>query len=197
MMEIGTFSILALSNNPPLLGIAVASGSTGVGSGVPHAKPGIGGVVTQAYTSITYGVEGLKLLELGFSPVEVLNSLLARDSEREMRQVALMDFAGRKAVFTGSMVPRFHGEIIAEDYVVIGNLLRNDRVLKCVAENFKNSRGAMARRMLEALRAGSICGGDCRGERSAAIIVVDKEHLRVNLRVDYSKNPIQELLNRL
>ncbi len=197
MMEIGTFSILALSNNPPLLGIAVASGSIGVGSRVPHAKPGIGGVVTQAYTSITYGVEGLKLLESSFSPAEALNSLLVRDPEREMRQVAIMDFAGRKAVFTGLMVPKFHGEIIAKDYVVIGNLLRNERVLKCVAENFKNLRGNMARRMLEALRAGSICGGDSRGERSAALIVVDKEHVRVNLRVDYSKNPIQELLNRL
>jgi len=196
-MEIGTFSILALSNNPPLLGIAVASGSIGVGSRVPHAKPGIGGVVTQAYTSITYGVEGLKLLESSFSPAEALNSLLVRDPEREMRQVAIMDFAGRKAVFTGLMVPKFHGEIIAKDYVVIGNLLRNERVLKCVAENFKNLRGNMARRMLEALRAGSICGGDSRGERSAALIVVDKEHVRVNLRVDYSKNPIQELLNRL
>ncbi|MGB9854672.1 MAG: DUF1028 domain-containing protein, partial [Candidatus Bathyarchaeales archaeon] len=171
----GTFSILAISKNPKLVGVAVASGSTSVSARVPHAKPGVGAVATQAYTNIAYGVEGLKLLEMGFSPAEALNKLLAEDSERELRQVAFMDFAGRKAVFTGSNVPWFRGEVVGKDYIVVGNLLKNNKVLKSMAVQFKNSSGGLALRMAKALKAGSESGGDKRGEKAAALIVVSNK----------------------
>lgn len=127
--------------------VAVASGSTSVGARVPHAKPSIGVVATQAYTNIAYGVEGLKLLAMRFSPAEALNKLLTEDSEREMRQVAIMDFAGRKAVFTGSETPEWHGEIVGRDYIVVGNLLKNKEALNSMALEFENTSGDLALRM--------------------------------------------------
>lgn len=101
MVEMGTFSILAASKDGKLMGVAVASGSTAVGSRVPHAMPNVGAVATQAYTNVAYGTEGLKLLASGLSPEQALQTLLAEDPQREMRQFAIMDFAGRKAIFTG------------------------------------------------------------------------------------------------
>ncbi|MGB9959459.1 MAG: DUF1028 domain-containing protein [Candidatus Bathyarchaeales archaeon] len=193
----GTFSILAISENPKLVGVAVASGSTLVGARVPHAKPGVGAVATQAYTNIAYGVEGLRLLEMGFSPAEVLNKMLAEDSERELRQVAFIDFVGRKAVFTGSNVPWFRGEVVGEKYIVLGNFLKNSMVLKSMAVRFENSSGDLALQMAEALRAGSESGGDKRGEKSAALIVVSNKKVEVNLRVDFHENPVKELLRQL
>lgn len=193
----GTFSILAISENPKLVGVAVASGSKSVGTRVPHAKPGIGVVATQAYTNIAYGVEGLKLLEMGFSPAEALNKLLAEDPEREMRQVAIMDFAGRKAVFTGSETPEWHGEIVGRNYVVVGNFLKNKEVLNSMALEFENTSGDLAWRMLKALKAGSNSGGDKRGEKSAAIIIVSASKIEVNSRVDAHKNLIQILERQL
>ena len=193
----GTFSILAISEKHKLIGVAVASGSTSVGARVPHAKPGVGAIATQAYTNIAYGVEGLKLLEIGFSPAEALNKLLAEDSGRELRQVAFMDFAGRKAVFTGSNTPEWRGEIIGEDYIVVGNLLRNNKILKSMAMQFENSSGNLALRMAKALKTGSESGGDKRGERSAALIIVSDREVEVNLRVDFNENPVQELLHQL
>lgn len=185
---------MALSKDRRVMGVAVASGSTAVGSRVPHAMPGVGVIATQAYTNVAYGTEGLKLLAKGFPPGSVLEKLMAEDPQKEARQIAIMDFTGRKAVYTGAHAPKWCGEIVGEDYVVVGNLLRNLRVLESMAVRFENTEGTFALRLLEALKAGSKSGGDKRGEKSAAIIVVDKANVLLNLRVDESQNPVQKLL---
>lgn len=194
-MEMGTFSILAISKDCKLMGVAVASGSTAVGSRVPHTTPGVGVIATQAYTNMAYGTDGLRLLAGGLSPEQVLEKLLAEDPQREIRQVAIMDFAGRKAVFTGNQTPKERGEIVGKDYVVIGNLLKSIKVLESMSDCFKKARGNFALRLLEALKAGSKSGGDKRGEKSAAITVVDKAKTVLSLRVDESPNSIQELMD--
>jgi uncharacterized Ntn-hydrolase superfamily protein len=193
----GTFSILAISSDGKLMGIAVASGATYVGDRVPHTKPGIGVIATQAYTNVVYGVKGLELLARGFSPKEALNSLLAEDIKRDLRQVAIMDFQKRKAVFTGARVPDCWAEIMKEGCVAIGNFLVRSEVVNSIAESFENSRGDLALRLVEALKAGSEVGGDKRGERSAAVIVINANEVVVNLKVDLHQKPIDELLRQL
>jgi len=88
----------------------------------------------QAYTKIAYGTEGL-------TPEQTLKRLLADDPQREKRQVATMDFAGRKAVFTGTEAPKARGEIVGEGYVVIGNLLKDVRALEDMAKRFEETDG--------------------------------------------------------
>lgn len=193
----GTFSILAISNDNKLMGVAAASGSTSVGERVPHAKPGVGVIATQAHTNVLYGVKGLNLLAKGFSPKEALNNLLAEDAQRELRQVAIMDFQKRKAVFTGKGVPDFWAEVVRENCVAIGNLLAKSEVVSKMAESFENSRSDFALRLVEALKAGSEAGGDKRGERSAALIVVDARKAILNLKVDFHPKPVDELLRQL
>ena len=193
----GTFSILAISPNSTLMGVAVASGSTSVGDRVPHAKPRLGVIATQAYTNVAYGIKGLELLARGLSPKDVLHRFLMEDSGRELRQVAIMDFNGRKAVFTGINAPEFRGEIVGESYVVIGNLLVEKEVVKSMAEEFERSSGDLAWRMAKALKAGSESGGDRRGEKSAALIVVSTEKVEVEIKVDKHVNPIGKLLQKL
>lgn len=193
----GTFSILAMSPDSGLMGVAVASGSTSVGDRVPHAKPGVGVIATQAYTNVAYGIKGLELLAKGLSPKEALNKLLREDIERELRQVAIMDFKKRKAVFTGVKAPEFHGELVGEDHVVVGNLLAGKSVVPGIAEEFEKASGELAWRMAKALKAGSESGGDRRGERSAALIVVGQEEVRVKIKVDEHKAPIEELICKL
>jgi len=190
----GTFSILAISKDGKLMGVAVASGSTAVGSRVPHAAPNVGVVATQAYTNVAYGTEGLRLLASGLPPEQALQRLLAEDPHREMRQVAIMDFAGRKAVFTGAEVPKERGEIVGKNHIVIGNLLKSVRVLESMAECFEKTRGNFVLRLLGALKAGSESGGDKRGVKSAAITVVDKAKILVSLRIDENPSPIKELV---
>ncbi|MGB9714332.1 MAG: DUF1028 domain-containing protein [Candidatus Bathyarchaeales archaeon] len=193
----GTFSILAISSDSKLMGVAAASGAISVGDRVPHARPKVGAVATQAYTETFYGTEGLELLASGFSPTEALNKLLAKDPDREKRQVAIMDFRKRKAVFTGAETPEFRGERVGEEYIVVGNLLSGKSIIESMAEAFENSEEALAIRMLEALRAGSKAGGDLRGEKSAAMIIVDFERVILRVKVDEHPQPIKELHRKL
>jgi uncharacterized Ntn-hydrolase superfamily protein len=186
-----------MSHESGLLGVAVASGSARVGDRVPHAKPGVGVIATQAYTNIAYGVRGLELLRRGLSPTEALNKLLSEDSESDKRQVAMMDFNGRKAVFTGANVPEYSAEIVGKDYVVLGNLLSTETVIASMAENFESSSGNLALRMVKALEAGSKSGGDRRGEVSAALIVMSSEKVEAEVKVDLHENPIEELFQKL
>jgi len=195
--SLGTFSILAISPDSRLMGVAVASGSTSVGDRVPHAKLGVGVIATQAYTNVAYGIKGLELLANGLSPKDVLDRLLMEDSGRELRQVVIMDFKRRKAVFTGAKIPEFYGEIVGESYVVVGNLLAEKEVVKSMAEKFERSSGDLAWRMAKALKAGSEYGGDRRGEKSAALIVVSTEKVEVEIKVDKHVNPIRELFQKL
>jgi len=193
----GTFSILAISKDGKLMGVAVASGLTAVGSRVPHAAPNVGVVATQAYTNVTYGTEGLRLLASGLPPEQALQRLLAEDPHREMRQVAVMDFAGRKAVFTGAEVPKERGEIAGKNYIVTGNLLKSVRVLESMADYFEKTRGNFVLRLLEALKAGNESGGDKRGVKSAAITVVDKAKILISLRIDENPSLFKSLTWRL
>jgi uncharacterized Ntn-hydrolase superfamily protein len=195
--SLGTFSILAISPDSRLMGVAVASGSTSAGDRVPHAKPGVGVIATQAYTNVAYGIKGLELMARGLSPKGVLDRLLMEDSGRELRQVAVMDFNGRKAVFTGVKATEFRGEIVGESYVVVGNLLAGKEVVKSMAEGFERSSGDLAWRMARALKAGRESGGDRRGEKSAALIVISTEKVEVEIRVAKHANPIEELFRRL
>ena len=64
-------------------------------------------------------------------------------------------------------------------------------------EEFGRSSGDLAWRMARALKAGSKCGGDRRGEKSAALIVVSTEKVEVEIKVDKHVNPIGELFRRL
>jgi uncharacterized Ntn-hydrolase superfamily protein len=193
----GTFSILAISPDSKLMGVAVASGSTSVGDRVPHARPGVGVIATQAYTNVTYGIKGLELLTKGLTPEEALDRLLMEDQERELRQVAIMDFKKRKVVFTGAKTPGFHGELVGENYIVIGNLLTGKEVVNSMAKEFENSSGDLAQRLAMALKAGNESGGDKRGEKSAALIVVGTEKVKVEIKIDVHEKPIEEMCRKL
>lgn len=193
----GTFTILARSPDSRSVGVATASGSKSVGDRVPYAKPGVGVIATQAYTNINYGIKGLELLATELMPQKALNVLLAKDPERRWRQVAIMDLKGRKAAFTGAKAPEYRAQIMGKNYVVIGNLLSGKDVVRSMAEQFENSSGTLSWRLAKALEAGSKKGGDKRGEKSTALIVVNAEIIEVATKVDVRENPIEELLRKL
>ena len=188
-----TFSIIARCPKTLALGVATASASIAVGNRVPHVKAGIGAIATQAKTNIKYGIEGLKLLEMGFSPKKTLETLLEKDSEREERQVVMIDAQGRIAAFTGRKTLEYKGHIVGKNYAVAGNLLASKRVIEAMAIAFEESKGeTLVERLLRALEAGQKAGGDRRGRASAALKVCDDKRI-ISLKVDFDPHPIKEL----
>ena len=75
-----TWSIIARDNLTGQFGIAVATKFFAVGARVPHIAAGIGGVATQALVNPYYGIDGVKLLQDGKSPQEIVAALLAADA---------------------------------------------------------------------------------------------------------------------
>ena len=192
-----TFSIVARCPKTLNLGVCVATAAPAVGSTVPHAEAGVGAIATQAQTNTVYGVNGMKLLKMGFSPNAALEIILKEDVARETRQVIIIDKNGQTAAFTGKETIEWKGHLIGKDYVVAGNLLTGKHVIEAMAQTFERSQGELAEKLLVALEAGQEAGGDKRGKTSAALLVAGKMlgELRpsVSLRVDIHKEPVKEL----
>lgn len=194
----GTFSLVARCPKTSALGVCVSTAVPAVGSVVPHAEANVGAIATQASTSTLYGVEGLKLLKMGFSPKVALKAMLSKDPDRQLRQVTIIDAAGEKAAFTGTETVEWKGHMIGEDCVAAGNMLTSGSVLRDMVEVFESSRGWLAERLMKSLEAGEASGGDKRGKVSAALLVVSGEKLMqtrpfLSVRVDLHDEPVREL----
>ena len=96
-----TFSIVARDPKNGELGVAVQSHWFSTGSIVTWAEPGVGAIATQSMAEVSYGPLGLSAMREGKPASVVLANLLAKDANREVRQVAMVDGKGTVAVHTG------------------------------------------------------------------------------------------------
>lgn len=195
-----TYSIVARDAATGQLGVAVQSHWFSVGALVPWAEAGVGAVATQSFVDPSYGPLGLALLRAGRGAPEALAGLLAADEGREVRQVAIVDAAGRVAAHTGARCIEAAGHRTGKDYSVQANMMRNDTVWPAMAAAFEGAKGDLAGRMLAALEAAEAAGGDIRGKQSAALLVVSGtptgrpwQDRLFDLRVEDSPAPLPEL----
>jgi uncharacterized Ntn-hydrolase superfamily protein len=198
---VSTFSIVACDLEAGQWGVGVASKFLAVGSVVPWAVPHVGAVATQAYANPRYGPDGLAALREGATAEEVVARLVAADDGRDERQVGVVDGQGRGASYTGSACMDWAGGRTGHCYAAQGNLLVSGDTVDALAASFEASTGLpLAERLLEALAAAQLAGGDRRGQQSAAILVVERDggyasltDVLVDLRVDDHVEPIAEL----
>jgi uncharacterized Ntn-hydrolase superfamily protein len=87
---VATYSIAACDLEAGQWGVATQSKFLAVGSVVPWAEPGVGGIATQAYANPRYGPEGLALLREGLSAEEVVERLTSADEGRAERQLGIV-----------------------------------------------------------------------------------------------------------
>jgi uncharacterized Ntn-hydrolase superfamily protein len=190
-----TFSIIARDPATGFLGVATATGKIAVGAQVPNLRPGIGAIATQGFTtSPLYAEDGFRLLEAGWAAKDVVDAITTRDQGFAWRQVLVMDRNGETAAATGRANEAAHGMIEDDGLVVAGNMLSNDQVLSAMNEAYSRARDQpLAARLLAALKAGEIEGGDKRGTCSAALLVQDDAPWPLNLRVDFAPDPLARL----
>jgi uncharacterized Ntn-hydrolase superfamily protein len=195
-----TYSIVARDPETRQLGVAVQSHWFAVGALCPWAEAGVGAIATQSLVDPGYGALGLHLLRAGKSAVEALAELLAKDENRENRQVAIVDTKGQTASHTGKNCIAEAGYVLGNGWSVQANMMKNSSVWPAMAKSFEATRGDLAERMLAALFAAQEAGGDIRGKQSAAMLVVDGqrtekpwEHVLFNIRVDDHPEPLKEL----
>jgi uncharacterized Ntn-hydrolase superfamily protein len=200
----GTYSIVARDPATGELGVAVQSHWFSVGSVVSWAQAGVGAVATQSVAEPAYGPRALDLLASGLAAPDALERLVGDDEHAAVRQVAVVDAAGRVAVHTGEGAIPHAGHVAGEAgeaFSVQANMMASPEVPAAMAAAFRASasRGEpLAERLVGALDAAEGAGGDVRGRQSAALLVVpaaaDPPWRRaVDLRVEDHPEPLREL----
>ncbi|MBV9782642.1 MAG: DUF1028 domain-containing protein [Acidisphaera sp.] len=194
-MQANTFSIAARCSRTGMLGVAVSTAVPAVGSLCPHVRPGVGAVSTQAWVNPYLGFRSIEALAGGASAQAALDSVLADDEARDVRQIGVVDCQGRAASWSGNNCTPWFGHHTGPDYAIQGNMLTGPEVLDAMQAAFLGSAAAeLAERLLLALEAGQAVGGDKRGKQSAALLVHDTEDYPwVDLRVDEHRHPVAEL----
>jgi uncharacterized Ntn-hydrolase superfamily protein len=178
-----------------MLGVAVSSASLACGAGVPHVRALIGAIASQAHSNPFFGIDGVRLLAEGVTPQQLVGRLLDGDPGRQLRQLLIVDGRGQTAGFTGSECLSWAGHRSGEGYVVGGNRLAGEVVLSAMANAFElAAESELPARLLRALEAGQLAGGDRAGKRSAGLLVFfDEDYRYYDLRVDDHADPVVEL----
>lgn len=196
-----TFTVVARDPATRQLGIATASRLVAVGAYVPYAQAEIGAVASQARMNLTYGPRAVKWLAEGVDPDAILDSLLASDDQAEQRQVAIVSADGRAAFRTTAACDGWAGGMAEENLCCLGNTLTGPHVITAMMAAYRSAReDDFGGRLMAALVAGEQAGGDSRGNRAAALLVVREgwgyrgfnDRYR-DIRVDDHPNPTEEL----
>ena len=173
MIKYSTFSIIAVDPNTGEIGSGIASCALAVGCAVPYFN--LHGVVhTQHHASPSIAADILSNLEQGVHPSEAIQSSLSSDLARERRQILCLNLNGAGAAFSGSECQGQYHQIVGHNFVVGGNTLTKGQVIDAMAEAFNvGDKKPMSLRLLSALVAGEVAGGDERGKQSASLKVVN------------------------
>ncbi|HTI80753.1 MAG TPA: DUF1028 domain-containing protein [Acetobacteraceae bacterium] len=194
-MNYNTFSIVARCPSTGILGVAVSTAVPAVGSTCPHISPGVGAASTQAWVNPYLAIDALKRLQSGADATTALAEALSADDARDLRQIGLVDAAGRAAGWSGAACTPWFGHLTGDGWAIQGNMLTGPEVLDAMRDAFLGAaEAAFPERLVLALEAGQSAGGDKRGKQSAAVLVYGVEdYAAVDLRVDEHPYPVAEL----
>jgi uncharacterized Ntn-hydrolase superfamily protein len=194
-----TYSIVALDERTGELGVAVQTRWLAVGALVPWLRPGVGAIATQSFVDTRYGFSGIELLAAGRSAHDALSELIAADRDPGVRQVGIVDAAGRSAAHTGAECVVAAGHLTGRGVSVQANMMERPTVWPAMLAAYEGSTGDLADRLVTALLAAEGEGGDVRGRQSAALVVVPGRpdahpwDIRYDIRVDDARAPLDEL----
>jgi uncharacterized Ntn-hydrolase superfamily protein len=189
-----TYSIVARDPETQEIGIAVASRFFACGSLVPYAGP-TAAVASQAFVNPVWGTEGLRRLEAGESPSEVMADFIARDEGQSIRQAHMLGQNGQMVQHTGADCVPWCGHAAAENVSVAGNMLAGPEVVADTLACYLDHAGTpFEERLLLAMQAGEDAGGDKRGKQAAGLLIhKGQAHPDLDLRVDDHADPLAEL----
>ena len=189
-----TWSLLALDDSGAL-GVAIASRFFAVGALCPGVLASRGALSSQALMNPLYRAAGLEALGRGAEPAEIVRLLTGLDEGRDVRQLHILDVAGRSAAHTGAACIEWCGHLAGPGFSVAGNMLAGARVIEDTARAYEaGSALPFAERLLVAMEAGERAGGDKRGRQGAALVIhTTEEYPSLDLRVDDHAEPLAEL----
>lgn len=165
-----TWSIIAVDRATGEVGIVGASCTFDV-QGIASIVPGKGAIVVQAQSSYFARMKGVDLMENDASANEILTAMRAKDFDPENQQygVVVLNPDSVPLCYSGSQISDWNGQLIGDDFAVMGNILVGEDVLQNAYDAFNLNRDkSLSERLMAALKAGEQAGGDKRcGEQYA------------------------------
>lgn len=168
-----TLTLIARNPYTRQIGIAIASGSDDCAGGSLYLDHAFGVVSVQAKGDKDVGARALGLLQSGMDGPPIIDTLAAEDRKIDMRQIIAVPMDGDIAAMTGAQCLHWAGHIARPHHALAGNMLSSDKTLAAMEKAFlSDMQSPLRKRLLCALRAGIETGGDVRGHRSAAVLIV-------------------------
>lgn len=167
-----TWSIVAVDPRTEEVGSAAATCTEWV-ERIVGIAPGHGVIVAQARSHADARTRGVEMLLNGTEPQAVLDAVTNPEDDSHVLErqygVAALGFGAASAAFTGSKTGGWKGHATAEGVAVQGNIIPGPEVVDATMTAFEKSEGLrLGERLLLALEAGSLAGGDRRcGEQKA------------------------------
>ena len=191
-----TFSLIARDPATGAFGIVISSSSPAVAARCAHARAGVGVVASQNVTNPALGPLALDALAGGSDADTALKAALAQEKFPDYRQVAIVDAHGTTAIHSGSHSLGVHTHAQGNQAVAAGNLLADVGVIGALLAGYADSTAVgFEQRLLDGLHTALSAGGEAGPVHSAGLLVVDDVPWPVtDLRVDYSDNPIGDLI---
>jgi uncharacterized Ntn-hydrolase superfamily protein len=160
-----TFSIVAVDPETGQVGSAGASCIAG-SIIISDVHPAVGVVHTQSYWNSQNQQYAHFLMDQGYSPEAIIDSLVANDAGNNptIRQYGIVDLVdgGRSAAFTGVNCFDYKGHILGPNYAIQGNILLGPQILEAMEEGFLNTSGTLADKLMAALQGANVPGADTR-----------------------------------
>ena len=190
---LSTFSIVAVDTTTNEVGSA---GASCIGNSViiSDIHPNLGAIHTQSYYVQSNQNYASELMDLGLSPYEIIQMLEENDIQNNpgIRQYGVVDLidGGRSAAFTGENCIDYKGHIIGPNYSIQGNILIGEYALLQMEQNFINTQGTLADKLMAAMQGANLPGADTRcledsiSSLSSFIRVAKSEDLSNNIFLD-------------
>lgn len=190
-----TFSLVARCANSGMFGLAISSSSPAVAARCAYARAGVGAVASQNVTDPRLGPRMLDLLASGASAPAAISTVMAESRHMDYRQLLAVDTAGRTAIHSGGHALGVWSQAQSENVAAGGNLLAAEDVPQAMVDHFLSSDGHLGDRLVGALEAGLVAGGEAGPVHSAGLLLVDTVPWPVaDLRCDWTDDcPIAAL----
>ncbi|MEM9680723.1 MAG: serine hydrolase [Bacteroidota bacterium] len=159
-----TWSIIAVDRTTGEIGIVGASCTFDV-SGIASIVPRKGAIVVQAASNYFARMKGVDLMESDASLDTILEAMQHKEfsPERQQYGLILLNDDSVPLVFSGEQISDWSGSKIGNDVAVLGNILVDEKVIENAFEAFNTNRDkSLAERLMLALKAGEMAGGDKR-----------------------------------
>ena len=171
-----TFSIIAVDPNTGEVGAAGATclfnQNDGIIDIISSIIPGKGGILSQAYVCVpNINLQnGIDQMNNGLSPDEIIDWLVENDQCNALsfyyRQYGIVDFDEngnvRTAGYTGTFADNYKEDRQGDTYSIQGNILLDQSVIDNMENNFNNTEGSLAEKLMSAMQGANFAGADSR-----------------------------------